>query len=68
MNCGFEDALVLDNLISEHKSLNTALQHYSKARCEDVHAMCDLAMYNFVELRDLVRSPFFRYNVIFQDN
>ena len=60
MNCGFEDALVLDDLISEHKSLNTALQHYSQSRCEDTHAMCDLAMYNYTVIRDLVQSPFFR--------
>lgn len=54
MNCGFEDLLVLDNLLESH-SMATALTLYSDARTPDVQAMCDLAMYNYTEMRDLVR-------------
>ena len=59
MNCGFEDCLVLNTLLDQH-DMKTALTLYSGARVADVQAMCDLAMYNYIEMRDLVRSPLFQ--------
>ena len=59
MNCGFEDCLVLDTLLEKH-NMRTALSLYSATRVQDVQAMCDLSMYNYIEMRDLVRSPLFK--------
>ena len=36
--------------IDEHSDLGTALEEYSRIRNPDAEAMCDLAMYNYVEV------------------
>jgi len=59
MNCGMEDCLVLNSQIDEHSDLRTALEEYSRIRNPDAEAMCDLAMYNYVEMRDLVNKKSF---------
>ena len=62
MNCGMEDTLVLDHFMSEEYPDNRlkAFQEYSKYRNPDAEAMCDLAMYNYIEMRDLTaRLSFF---------
>nr|QEO19128.1 cinnabar [Limnogonus franciscanus] len=60
MNAGFEDCYLLDDLLHNHGlSLEDALEAFSKTRPINAHAICDLAMYNYVEMRDLVaRSTF----------
>lgn len=69
MNCGFEDCLVLDEMFDAHfeaaaggvgGSLERVLAAYDERRCPNGHAMCDLAMYNYVEMRDLVNTFAFR--------
>ncbi|XP_064621266.1 kynurenine 3-monooxygenase-like isoform X2 [Lineus longissimus] len=60
MNCGFEDCLVLDECLDEcHDNLEAALALYSKRRCPDAHAICDLAMYNYIEMRESVNSKIY---------
>ncbi|XP_077288296.1 kynurenine 3-monooxygenase cn [Arctopsyche grandis] len=55
MNAGFEDCLLLDRLLTKHGSkLDLVLKEFSEIRVKDAHAICDLAMYNYVEMRDLV--------------
>jgi len=54
MNCGFEDVRVLDELLDANqndwdKTLN-AFQHSRKPNAD---AIADLALYNFIEMRDL---------------
>ncbi len=52
MNCGMEDCLVLNSMLDTFKGqLGPALEHYSRHRNPDAEAMCDLAMYNYVEVR-----------------
>merc|ERR1712123_483363 len=60
MNCGMEDCLVLEDALTENNmDIGLALQQYSETRNPDAEAMCDLAMYNYVEMRDLVnKKPF----------
>ncbi|XP_073230590.1 kynurenine 3-monooxygenase-like [Porites lutea] len=59
-NCAFEDCLVLDGLLEKHKNdFARALAEYTRTRNKDVEAMCDLAMYNYIEMRSLVTSPVF---------
>lgn len=72
MNCGFEDCLVLDEVLDKHfnggdsgndgipAKLTAALKEYSDIRCPNGHSMCDLAMYNYIEMRDLVNTWSFK--------
>lgn len=60
MNCGMEDCLVLNSMLEQHGGqLGPALEEYSRHRNPDAEAMCDLAMYNYVEMRDLVNKKSF---------
>ncbi|KAH7699152.1 Protein KMO-1, partial [Aphelenchoides avenae] len=57
MNCGFEDCLVLSEVLKEcGDDIPRALRTYSKRRVVDAHAINDLAMYNYNELKDLVNK------------
>ncbi|EDO45190.1 predicted protein, partial [Nematostella vectensis] len=60
MNCGFEDCLVLNEILDKHNdNLGAALEEYSMLRNPDAEAMCDLAMYNYIEMRSSVNSTLF---------
>lgn len=62
MNCSFEDCLVLDDLIAAgrpDKSWNQILNEYQISRKPNADAISNLALQNFVEMRDLVGSPEF---------
>jgi len=59
-NCAFEDCLVLDGLLEKHNNdFGIAMAEYSRIRNKDAEAICDLAMYNYIEMRSLVTSPAF---------
>jgi len=56
MNAGFQDVLVLDRILDETQGdLSKALATYSARRHPDAIAICDLAMYNYVEMRSKAR-------------
>ncbi len=60
MNCGFEDCSVLDVLIGKHKEdWANILSEYQQLRKPDADAIADLALNNFVEMRDKVADPKF---------
>ncbi len=60
MNCGFEDVLVLDKLIDKHKGdWKNTFTEYQALRKPDADAIADLALANFIEMRDLVGDPKF---------
>ncbi len=60
MNAGFEDCFVLDRLIEEvGDDWEQILASYEKERKPDGDAIADLAMRNFVEMRDLTGDPDF---------
>lgn len=60
MNCGFEDCVVLDSLIEKHKEDWTKiLEEYQLLRKPDADAIADLAIANFVEMRDKTADPKF---------
>ncbi|XP_076628692.1 kynurenine 3-monooxygenase cn isoform X2 [Colletes latitarsis] len=62
MNAGFEDLLLLDELMERYDSdFSKVLPKFSELRCDDAHAICDLAMYNYVEMRDLVNRKSFHF-------
>ena len=53
MNCGFEDCVVLNDLIEKHQeNWATIFQEYETLRKPDADAIADLAIMNFVEMRD----------------
>ena len=53
---GFEDCLLLDDLLTKHDmNLDRVLPEYTELRNPDAEAICDLAMYNYVEVR--TRGP-----------
>lgn len=51
MNAGMEDCLLLDQLFEEYNmNISKILPEFTKRRHEDAHAICDLAMYNYIEV------------------
>jgi len=60
MNCGFEDCLVLDEILNKNNwDLKKSLPEYSSTRNPDAEAIVDLAMYNYIEMRSHVNSRLF---------
>lgn len=60
MNSGFEDCTVLSGLFEKHgEKWGAVFQEFSETRKEDTDAICELALRNFIEMRDLVGDPKF---------
>ncbi|XP_055275679.1 kynurenine 3-monooxygenase isoform X1 [Moschus berezovskii] len=65
MNAGFEDCLVFDELMDKfNNDFSMCLPEFSRFRIPDDHAISDLSMYNYIEMRAHVNSRWF----IFQKN
>lgn len=62
MNCGFEDCYVLNQLIENlgTSSWELVFEKFQKKRKPDADAICQLAMENFIEMRDSVADPKFQ--------
>jgi kynurenine 3-monooxygenase len=62
MNCSFEDVRVLAGLLDEHKDdFGAALPAFQEARKANADAIADMALENFVEMRDLSGRAEFQY-------
>ena len=62
MNAGFEDCRILyDRLEAEAWNFNRVLPEFARRRQPDGSAIADLAMRNFVEMRDLTADPEFLF-------
>ncbi|MCB0733192.1 MAG: FAD-dependent monooxygenase [Flavobacteriales bacterium] len=60
MNCAFEDCVVMDECIEKHgDDLDAAFREYEILRKPNADAIADLALQNFIEMRDLVGDPAF---------
>lgn len=60
MNAGFEDCRILNQLLGEHgDDWSKAATVFAELRKPDADAIADLALANFVEMRDLVADPEF---------
>ncbi|MDP2040406.1 MAG: NAD(P)/FAD-dependent oxidoreductase [Algoriphagus sp.] len=61
MNCGFEDCSILNGLIEKlgTNAWDLVFEKFQKKRKPDTDAICQLAMENFIEMRDSVSSPKF---------
>ncbi|XP_060526420.1 kynurenine 3-monooxygenase [Cylas formicarius] len=61
MNAGFEDCSILHEILDETEdNIPKSIKDFSSRRRTDAHAVCDLAMYNYIEMRDLVTRPTYR--------
>ncbi|MGH1363700.1 MAG: FAD-dependent oxidoreductase, partial [Calditrichia bacterium] len=60
MNCAFEDCAIFAECLDEHgDDWETVFSAYEKARKADADAIADLALNNFIEMRDSVADPVF---------
>ena len=60
MNAAFEDARVLAELLEKHNhDPSNALPEYSRERVPAANAIADMALHNFIEMRDHVGHPLF---------
>jgi kynurenine 3-monooxygenase len=59
MNCGFEDCSILNAMMNESASWEELYNEFSKTRKPDSDAIADMAVENFVEMRDKVADPRF---------
>lgn len=60
MNCGFEDCAVLNGLVGKHnEDWEKIFAEYQELRKPDGDAIADLAINNFIEMRDKVADPKF---------
>ncbi|MEM1319273.1 MAG: NAD(P)/FAD-dependent oxidoreductase [Bacteroidota bacterium] len=59
MNSGFEDCSLLDDLMDEHSDDWPSIFEAFGQRVDDANAIADLALRNFIEMRDLVGDPLF---------
>lgn len=69
MNCAFEDCVVLDECIERSNGdIDAAFAEYEQLRKENADAIADLALQNFIEMRDLVGDPdFLHYKKVEHD-
>ena len=60
MNAGFEDCTILDSMYDEYEGdWSRIIPDFSKNRKPDGDAILELALRNFIEMRDLVGDPMF---------
>lgn len=60
MNAGFEDCRILNKLLDKNKDdWNTTIDEFEKIRKPDTDAIAQLALDNFIEMRDLVADEEF---------
>jgi kynurenine 3-monooxygenase len=60
MNCGFEDCTILDSLMDKYdEDWEPLIEEFNANRPEDANAIADLALMNFIEMRDKVGDPRF---------
>ncbi|XP_053088876.1 kynurenine 3-monooxygenase isoform X2 [Pangasianodon hypophthalmus] len=62
MNAGFEDCLVFDEIMDQfNEEFSAVLPEFTRIRVPDDHAIADLAMYNYIEMRAHVNSKYFLF-------
>lgn len=60
MNCGFEDVMILSQLLDRENSWERIFSQFTAIRKPNTDAIADLAEDNFVEMRDKVADPIFQ--------
>jgi kynurenine 3-monooxygenase len=60
MNAAFEDVVALSNLLASNTDQRSALEQFERERKPNADAIADMALENFVEMRDLSGRPEFQ--------
>lgn len=60
MNCAFEDVVVLDALLDRHTEAAELFAAFTSARRADTDAIAQMALENYLEMRDTVLDPGFQ--------
>ncbi|RDX35293.1 FAD-dependent monooxygenase [Kangiella sp. HD9-110m-PIT-SAG06] len=61
MNCGFEDCSELHRLLNKHSDdWQKVINEFTSVRRDNADAIADMALENYVEMRDSVRDPQFQ--------
>jgi len=61
MNAGFEDVDILMNMLPQAKTWEGLFKDFAMHRKPDADAIADLALANFIEMRDKVADPIFLF-------
>jgi len=59
LNCGFEDCLLLVELLTRHTDESAAFREFERERRMNTDAIAIMAIENYREMRDTVRAPDF---------
>ena len=59
MNAAFEDCAVLDDLLDQHDDWQALFEEFERLRRPNTDAIAQMALENYVEMRDTVRNPQF---------
>jgi kynurenine 3-monooxygenase len=59
LNCGFEDCAILEQLLTAIADTEQAFAAFERERFPDTSAIAAMALENYEEMRDSVRSPLF---------
>ena len=57
MNAAFEDCTVLNTLFEKGNNIESACKEFSEYRKSDADAIADMALENYIEMRDKVADP-----------
>ncbi len=61
MNASFQDCTVLNSLLKEYDGdWNTILNEFSKLHVRNGHAIADMALENYIEMRDKVNDNYYK--------
>ncbi|KAM3127098.1 hypothetical protein pb186bvf_020776, partial [Paramecium bursaria] len=60
MNAAFEDCLIFDQLYNQNQDMKQTLLEFYLSRKPNTDAISDMAVMNFIEMRDLVSDKFFQ--------
>jgi transposase len=61
MNAGFEDCRIFTELLEKESSYDLILRKFQEERKSNADAIAELALQNFIEMRDLVADPLFLF-------
>ncbi|HET9679856.1 MAG TPA: NAD(P)/FAD-dependent oxidoreductase [Gammaproteobacteria bacterium] len=59
MNAAFEDCIALDKLLADNNDWHDVFRQFSEQRKPNADAIADMALENYIEMRDTVRDPAF---------
>lgn len=60
MNCAFEDCAVFDQLLDKHQDWESLYLAFEASRKPNAEAIADMALENYIEMRDAVRDSKFQ--------